>query len=165
MGNPDNYNEVCKVLLIVDLQPEFRDNDGEYDRILNFVRERKGFDLVIGTKCLNPDGGPWEKYTDWVDCKDSGKPLEFVPDIIMTKVGYGLDSYDKLDKECRYYVMGYNTDACVLKVVLDLFDRNFDFRVLADYCYSNSSREHHLRGLELLRDLVPGALMEGDGSD
>lgn len=155
--------EDCKVLLVVDLQPEFADRDGEYERILKFVREQKGFDKVIATKCINPSGGPFERYTDWVDCKDGGKALEFDSDVVIEKIGYGLDSYDGLDRDCTYYVMGYNTDACVLKVVLDLFDRNFDFRVLVDYCYSSSSKVHHLRGLELLNDLVPLALMEGDG--
>ena len=30
-----------KVLLVVDLQPEFRDNDGQYERILEFVKTTK----------------------------------------------------------------------------------------------------------------------------
>lgn len=162
MDSAKDKEDKCKVLLVVDLQPEFADTDGEYERILKFVRSNPGFDLVIGTKCLNPDGGPWDRYTDWVDCKDGGKPLEYAPDILMTKVGYGLDDYSRLDRDCEYYVMGYNTDACVLKIATDLFDRNFDFKVLIDYCYSSEGAETHKRGKEVLRDLMPKAILKGD---
>ena len=35
-----------KVLLVVDLQPEFKDKEGQYERILQFVKDAKneGYD-------------------------------------------------------------------------------------------------------------------------
>ena len=42
-----------KVLLVVDLQPEFRDNDCQYEKILEFVKTTKDYDKIIATQCFN----------------------------------------------------------------------------------------------------------------
>ena len=120
------------VLLVVDLQREFRDTDGQYERILNWVKTVKGYDKIIATKCLNSMDSPFVKYENWYDCIDSVCELEFQADKVIEKYGYGLIDYSKLSKTDTYDIVGFNTDACVLKIAMDLFDRNYDFKVLTE---------------------------------
>ena len=61
---------------------------------------------------------------------------------------------DRLDESPHYDIIGFNTDCCVLKVALDLFDRGYAFHVLTDYCYSSTGEEEHRRGVAVLRDLL-----------
>lgn len=146
------------VLLVVDLQREFRDIDGQYERILNWVKTVKGYDKIIATKCLNSMDSPFVKYENWYDCIDSVCELEFQADKVIEKYGYGLIDYSKLSKTDTYNIVGFNTDACVLKIAMDLFDRNYDFKVLTDFCYSSNGLEHHQYGVELLQRLMSKAI-------
>lgn len=146
------------VLLVVDLQPEFRDTDGRYERILDWVRTVEGYDRIIATKCLNSMNSPFVKYENWYDCIDSVCDLEFKADKVIEKYGYGIIDYSILNKIDTYDIVGFNTDACVLKIALDLFDRNYNFNILTEYCYSSNGLEHHQYGVELLCRLMGKAV-------
>ena len=146
-----------KILLVVDLQEEFRDADGQFERILDFVKRAKktgGYEKVIATKCLNREDCAFMRYEAWDDCLQGAKPLPFVPDEVLEKYSYGLPDYGLLDPNAHYDIVGFNTEACVLKIALDLFDRNFDFCLLGEYCYSSEGREHHARGLAVAEALL-----------
>lgn len=148
------------VLLVVDLQQEFKDKDGGYDELLHYVRcAGPKYDAIIGTICLNTPDNNFVRYGNWTDCMGSFLGLEYTPDLIIVKHGYGLDDYNILDKNNHYYIMGMNTDACVLKVALDLFDRGYEFTVLGDYCASNGGLGHHIRGISLMQTLFPEAIV------
>lgn len=150
-----------KVLLVVDLQPEFKDKDGQYERILQFVKEakNKGYDYVIGTQCSNSVDSPFMKYNNWSDCLDGCEPLDYEPDLKLNKQTYGLPSYGVLPMDNEYHIIGYNTDACVLKISMDMFDRNYDIKVLTDYCYSSSGSAQHSSGVKLLKHLMSDAVI------
>ena len=153
-----------RVLLVVDLQPEFKDKDGVYDEILKWVKTQikdKKYDIVIGTACINSKDSAYVKYGCWYDCIDKIEDLEYSPDILIYKKGYGLDTYDVLDKDWNIDIIGYNTDCCVLKIAFDLFDRCYNFRVLSDYCYSSNGLNDHLRGCGVLRDCLGTAYIKG----
>ncbi len=150
-----------KILLVVDLQAEFADSDGEYERILNFVRsatENKTYDRVIATKCLNRENSNFVRYSRWKKMIDGAAELEFTPDTVIEKISYGLTDYSMLPVDAHIDVVGYNTGACVLKVALDLFDRNYNFTVLSRYCYSSSGLKHHKHGLWTLKNLMENAV-------
>lgn len=149
-----------KVLLVVDLQPEFRDNDGQYERILEFVRTTKNYDRIIATKCFNLSSSPFIKYNAWHDCLGEVKELEFTPYYIIGKSTYGLVDYDILDKDWEYDIIGFNTDSCVFKIAMDMFDRKYDFKVLTQYCYSSNGLKNHLRGKDVLRANLGTAFIE-----
>lgn len=162
-----------KVLLVVDLQPEFRDKDGVYEECVNFVKAQSAkapriFDEIIATKCRNYKGSNYEIIGNWQDCMDGCEELAFQADRIIEKTGYGLDCYeeagkDVLEKDALYMLIGFNTDACVLKVALDLFDRGYTFCVATDKCGSSSNRAHRERGIDVMKSLIPNALLTTDG--
>ncbi|MGN0107921.1 MAG: isochorismatase family protein [Hominilimicola sp.] len=150
-----------KILLVVDLQTEFADSDGEYERILKFVQEaieNKAYNKVIATKCLNRENSNFVRYSNWGKMIDGAAKLEFTPDTVIEKISYGLTDYSMLPTDAHIDVVGYNTGACVLKVALDLFDRDYNFTVLSHYCYSSSGLEHHRRGLWTLKNLLENAV-------
>lgn len=151
-----------KVLLVVDLQPEFKDSDGVYEKILEFVKsqEKDGtYATIVGIICGNKDNSSFVKYTGWRKLIGGGKQIEYNPDVEINKIGYGLTNYDNLSKSYHYDIVGFNTDACVLKVALDLFDRGYDFSVLSKYCYCRRGKERHSNGLAMLRYLVGDAVI------
>lgn len=150
-----------KILLAVDIQPEFADKDGMYPKILGFVRDAVAGDeyqRVIATKCLNRENSNYVRYSGWTDMLDGAKELEFEPDEVIEKISYGLLDYSFLAKDAEIHVIGYNTGACVLKVALDLFDRDYNFKVLTKYCYSGDGKYNHERGLWTLKNLMEYAV-------
>lgn len=152
-----------KILLVVDLQPEFKDKDNKYEEILDFVRtsikDRVYYDKVIATKCLNKENSNFVRYSDWTDLISSVEDLEFTPDKVIEKIAYGLTDYSFLDKDDEIHIIGFNTGACVLKIALDLFDRDYNFKVLSKYCYSSNGLEHHNRGMWTLKHLIGNAVV------
>jgi nicotinamidase-related amidase len=50
----------------------------------------------------------------------------------------------------RAFVAGIDTDTCVLKIAMDLFDRSIEPLVLADCCASTAGLQAHLAGLAVL---------------
>lgn len=151
-----------KILFVIDLQPEFADRDGKYEKILDFVHsaiQNKDYDKVIATKCRNKENSNFVRYSNWYDMLNSAAELDFIPDITIEKIAYGLSDYSFLPKHAEIHVIGYNTGACVLKVALDLFDREYNFKVLSQYCYSCNGFEHHKHGLWTLNNLMENAII------
>lgn len=141
------------ILLAIDVQKEFSNNDGNYERIVNFINNAKEYDKIVATRYLNTLGSNFVKYLNYTKCIDGVYDLEFNPDLIIDKYGYGLKDYSIFSKENHYDLIGLNTDACVLKISFDLFDLGYDFNILTDYCYSSSGLDAHLRGIEVMKSV------------
>lgn len=152
-----------KILLAVDVQQEFNNDDKEYNKIVDYIKHAKenGYDAVYATVCGNTPDGSFVRYSNWTDCLDGVKPLDFTPDRSYFKTVYGLKESDYLDmgKDNEYTVIGYNTGACVLKVCLDLFDLEYNFRVLTDYCYSSEGPIEHYHGVAVMHALFENAVL------
>lgn len=147
--------KIMRILLAVDVQHEFQDQNGRYEKIVSYIKNASSeYDFVYATVCANKPDSPFIKNEVWFDCMNGVEPLAFSPDKIFVKYGYGFLDYNWLDPENHYDIIGFNTDCCVLKVALDLFDRGYDFSVLTEYCYSSSGEEEHRRGVAVLRDLL-----------
>lgn len=139
-----------KVLLVVDLQQEFKDTDGNYERILKFVKDAKnrGYDCVVGTVFRNTENSPFMRYNIWDGCLNGWLPLEYTPDRCLYKDTYGLTDYSILSKEDEYTIIGFDTDACVLKIALDMLDRNYNIKVDTEYCFSHGGLSQHKKVLK-----------------
>lgn len=62
---------------------------------------------------------------------------------------------------CRV-LAGVDTDACVLKVALDLFDMGWRPRILIDACASGNGADYHDRAIEIFtRQLGRKAVIGG----
>ena len=140
-------------LLVVDLQPEFATSSVDYNRVLNFVNSVSSYDFIVATRFVRGNTN-FKRYLDW-EFTSEPKNLEFHPDIILDKTGYGLsdEQYLQLSRECHYDIVGCETDACIYKISLDLFDREFKFNVLQDYIFTSSSVNENALMQVLTRNL------------
>ena len=129
-----------KVLFIVDLQKQFKDSFGEYEKCLEYISaNRSSYDKIIATLFTQKNPNPnYIRKLDWEGCSDVDESdLEFaLNDVtVITKNGYGLPDYD-FDPNDEYFVMGCDADACVMAICFNLWDKGMNFTVLSDYVYT-----------------------------
>ena len=136
-----------RILLVVDLQKAFCKDKAFADKIISLSNK---FDKVVATKFVNSDDSLYEKWLNW-KCADTELVEGFHPDYVLEKTGYGINFVPLEGKEV--YLAGLETDACVLKLALDLWDAGARPIVLTDYVAS-STEEYHKAGLFLLEHLI-----------
>ena len=143
---------MSKILLVIDMQSEFSKGcPNEYNSIIKYILDNGSqYDRIMATMFKNCDNSPYERYLDWSEMKEIAG-LEFKADNVIIKNGYGISDYSIFNKHDEITVIGMDTDACIMKVALDLFDRGLNFRVLLDYCYSSGGKEINAYAAKILR--------------
>ncbi len=150
-------------LLVVDVQLGFINEFTEHlpARIATLI-DRRDHDPVYFTRFVNVEGSPFRRILEWDECAEP-PDTELAPEIrdhapeerIYSKPGYaGLPP--KLAQHLRdnqideIAVVGIDTDMCVLKVAMDLFDMNIRPVIYTDCCASTAGLQSHLAGLAVL---------------
>ena len=54
----------------------------------------------------------------------------------------------------KVYIVGFDTDGCVLATVFDLFEDGIRPIILADYCASTGGDEYNNAGIKVLQRLI-----------
>jgi len=160
---------MARPLLVVDVQNGFINDFTHHipERIAQLI-ETKAFGPVLFTRFVNEAGSPYQRLLDW---HGSAEPpeTELVPELerfvsdgnVYVKRGLaGLpqELTDRLarDRIGEIDVVGIDTDMCVLKIALDLFDAGIEPVVLVDCCASTAGLQAHLAGLAILsRNIGP----------
>ncbi len=154
---------MTRALLVVDVQIGFVNPFTAHvpGRIRRLI-ERGGHDPVLFTRFVNVADGPYRRFLDWHACAEPPEtdlapevaPLA-APDRVFTKPGFtGIP--DELGARLRdlapesVTVVGIDTDMCVLKVAMDVFDLGLKPVVLVDCCASTAGLQAHLAGLAVL---------------
>jgi nicotinamidase-related amidase len=162
-------------LLVVDVQRGFLNPHTEHipGRVARLI-EGGGHAPVLFTRFENPPGGPYHRFLDWHECV-SGQDIDLAPALdrhasperVFSKPGYAglpdqlVELFDRHRVE-RVTIVGIDTDMCVLKVALDVFDLNIEPIVLVDCCASTAGLQAHLAGLAVLsRNIGPEQLHDG----
>jgi len=150
-------------LLVVDVQNGFINPFTRHvpTRIAQLI-EREEHGPIFFTRFVNVEGSPFRRLLGWDECAEPAE-TELVPEMIpfavenriYSKPGYaGLPDKlaERLQREGveRAGVVGIDTDMCVLKVALDLFDLNIEPLVYVDCCASTAGLQAHLAGLAVL---------------
>lgn len=162
-GKPRRREASAGPLLVVDVQRGFLNDYTSQvpGRVAALIR-RGRFAPVYFTRFENPPGGPYRKFLGWDACArppETDLAPELAPfaaaDRVFSKPGYaGLP--DALagvlrDGEVEQVTLvGIDTDMCVLKVALDLFDLAIEPIILVDCCASTAGLQAHLAGLAVL---------------
>ena len=154
---------MTRALLVVDVQNCFVDRYTAHvpGRIRRLI-ERGEHDPILFTRFVNAAGGPYRRFLDWHACAEPPEtdlapevaPLA-APDRVFSKAGYtGIP--DELGARLRdlapesVTVVGIDTDMCVLKVAMDVFDLGIMPIVLVDCCASTAGLQADLAGLAVL---------------
>ena len=139
-------------LLVVDVQPEFvKDRKGKvvYERLLDFISKAHLRFNVIAPAYINKDNPNMKRLVDWEEM-ESIVNLEFKYDSIIFHSGYSIDKWPRFESNDVVYVVGFDTDACVLSHCFDLFNKGVNFKIIADGCWSSGGRAMHDIGLDVM---------------
>jgi nicotinamidase-related amidase len=152
-------------LMVVDVQRGFVSDKTEH--VVPRIKDLLGknlFDVVVFTKFVNELGSPYRRFLHW-NALSTAREQEIVAELlpfaqnVITK-----DIYSGLTKETQeilqrnnvdiVYVLGIDTDCCVLKTAADLFEQNIRPVVLEHYSASNGGMESHSSALKVLERLI-----------
>lgn len=141
-----------KLLLVIDVQKDFINENTK--PILSKIEElvnNDQFEHIVFTKFINDVNSIWYKELNYKGCL-SEEQQKIVIDTKDHKV-FDKRIYSSLNDELKRYLLennideiylcGFDTDACVLKTALDLFENNYNVYILKDYCMSSANVELH----------------------
>ena len=150
-------------LLVVDMQNGFINDFTQHitGRIIKLIESGK-YDPILFTQFINTPGSPFRDYVGWDGCATEPDTLivseltEYVTsDRLYSKSGLAglpdpLREYFATGNFEQAVIVGVDTDMCVLKMALDVFDLGVRPIVLVDCCASTAGLQSHLAGLAVL---------------
>ncbi len=166
-------------LIVVDVQSGFINEFTHHipQRIARLIR-RDDYAPILLTRFINSSDGPYQRFLDWHSCDrepDTNIAPELEPwakpDQIFSKSGLcglpsELASYFQQHHFERVFIVGIDTDMCVLKIAMDCFDLGIEPIVLTDCCASTAGLQAHLAGLAVLsRNIGANRLRDASLSD
>ncbi|OKH44465.1 nicotinamidase [Calothrix sp. HK-06] len=166
---------MSKPLLIVDVQVGFINSFTHHipQRIAALINSGN-YSKLIFTRFINSTDGPYQRFLDWHNCDcepEINIAAELQPfveqNLVFSKPGLcgitdELASYLRENHVERVFIVGIDTDMCVLKIAMDIFDIGIEPVVLTDCCASTAGLQAHLAGLAVLsRNIGAQRLLEG----
>ena len=160
-----------KLLLVIDFQKDFiNDNTKDYISKIEKLINSKIYDEIVFTKFINNENSRWYKELSYKGCIDK-QGQDIVIDTQEYKI-FEKTTYSALNDELRthikeknieqIYLCGFDTDACVQKTALDLFENNYDVYVLKNYCMCSKGVELHNIIINNLKRLIGKDKIIGD---
>jgi nicotinamidase-related amidase len=149
-----------KVLLIIDPQNGFKNKHTEkalkkIDEIVDF------FDIKFVSIFHNPENSLYKNLLYWHNFAKhknkeyselaikADKKYKTLKTHKYGKISWGFKTYIKLNKIKTIYICGVETDACVYKTALDIFDLGVTPIIISDACGSCRSKKFHDMALML----------------
>lgn len=152
-----------RLLLVIDVQNDFinEHTKNTLTKIKELVDSNK-YDLTAFTRFINDENSIWYKKLDYKGCmtKDGQsiaidtKNNKVFDKTVYTAVNDALKNYIRENNISEIYLCGFDTDACIQKTAIDLFEQNYDVYVLKDYCMSHAGKEIHDLYIQNLSRLI-----------
>lgn len=158
------------ILIVVDMQEGFTCDEKTKqlkNRVVGLL-EKKIFDAVIATRFLNEKDSIYEKLFDWKHLEQdderaiSKEIMEYV-DYVADKYIYNCVNASFIQRLCqlnegaypeKVFVVGVDTDCCVLSIATSLYENNIRPIVLTQYVDSNGGNKSHEAGLLCMKRLI-----------
>ena len=152
-----------KLLLVIDIQKDFINKYTK--KTLNKIKElvaSKKYDDVAFTRFINNENSIWYNKLNYKGCMtkeqqeiaiDTGDYKVFDKKIY-TAINEELKEYINDNDIDEIYVCGFDTDACVQKTALDLFEQGYNDFVLKDYCMCHKGKKLHNIIINNLKRLI-----------
>ncbi len=129
------------------------------------------YPLTLATRFYNPAGSNYRRLIGWdrLDRVSEDFPLAFTPlpdTVVIDKPIYTCVTpsfLELLDRECidEVHICGIDTDICVLKCAVDLFEHERVPVVLAHACATNAGPELHRAALAILKRYIGSGQVRG----
>ncbi len=152
-----------KLLLVIDVQNDFV-NDNTKNTLIKIKElvNSNNYDLIAFTRFINDEDSIWYKKLNYKGCmtKEQQKIVidtennKIFDKKIYTAVNDELKDYIRENDISEIYLCGFDTDACVQKTAIDLFEQNYEVYVLEDYCMSHRGEELHNIIIDNLKRLI-----------
>lgn len=156
----------AKALLIVDVQKGFINERTKHIPAM-VERLQNEYDLVIATRFINLPGSLYRKLIHWGHLSPGTEEVElaFRPKegaIVLDKTVYTCvnDEFVALLKENgieEVDICGIDTDICVTKCAVDLFERGIVPVVLKDYCATHAHADVQEAAFVILKRYIGGS--------
>jgi len=154
---------MSKLLLVIDVQNDFvNENTKEYVNKIQSLVNSNNYENVAFTKFINTEDSLWCKKLNYRGCM-----TKVGQDIVIDTKNYKVFEkiiYSALNEELKEYIVdkgikeiylcGFDTDACVQKTAIDLFESGYDVYVLKDYCMTHCGFEIHNMAIDNLKRLI-----------
>ncbi len=156
------------ILIVVDVQKGFSEREDVLPKAKKIVEltNSNRFEHIIATRFINVNDSPFIKILHWDKLKD-GDSTELVEGLkcekVIIKHSYTCVSNELIDymaelnggtNPTEVYICGIDTDCCVLKTAVDLFEMGIRPIVLKDYCASNGGEVSHEAGIKVLERTI-----------
>ncbi len=148
------------LLLIIDLQKNFINEETKYClKKIKKLLDCKKYDYIAFTKFINDEDSNFYKILNWRGCITEEdrqimidtKNYKVFEKRTYTALNDELKNYIKDNNITNIYLCGIDTDACVLKTALDLFDNNYNVKVIEDCCASHTGYKMHESAIDILK--------------
>lgn len=148
------------LLLVIDVQKDFITEETKHipEKISKLINENV-YDDVVLTRYINSPTNICYVKLGFEGClSEEGKQLALdsknysvIDKPMYTSLTKELEDYIKNNDINKIYLCGIDTECCVLKTALDLFENGYDVYVLKDYCAAVAGKEAHDNAIELLK--------------
>ncbi len=151
-----------KLLLVIDVQADFINENTKpiLNEIIKLV-DSKTYNKIAFTRFINDKNSIWYRKLNYKGCmtKEGQKILLDTKDYkifdkkIYSAVNEEFEKWIRDNNINEIYLCGFDTDACIQKTALDLFEKGYNVFVLKDYCMSHCGKELHdiiINNLKLL---------------
>lgn len=158
------------ILIVIDMQKGF----ARYEQTINLASRigellnMEVFDKVVATRFLNSDNSVYESLLGWSRLKNEEDQalvasVEDRADIVVDKYIYNCVNNNFIQKLSQLndgefpkqvFIMGADTDCCVLTIATSLFECGIRPIVLTQYCCSNGGGDANEAGLQCMRRLI-----------
>ena len=131
-----------KLLLVIDAQRDFINEHtlNTLNNIESLINSKK-YDLIAFTRFINDKNSIWYNKLNYKGCMTI-EQQEIVIDTknykvfdkrVYTAVSDELKQFISKNNIDEIYLCGFDTDACIQKTALDLFEQNYEVYILKDY--------------------------------
>ena len=152
-----------KLLVVIDVQNDFINKNTK--KILEKIEElinSKQYENVVFTKFINNKDSRFYNDLQYKGClTEKGIELAIKHNelIVFEKTTYTalteqLKIYINKNEINNIYLCGFDTEACVLKTALDMFEKEYNVFILKDYCMSGAGQEMHNNAIEIIKRTI-----------
>ncbi len=153
-----------KMLLVIDVQKAFINK--YTNNIPKMIEEhiiKNEYNVIVLGKFINNLDSRFVKKLQWTRCIDENDTEIVLENYrkfpIIERTAYSVynNQLELLLKENdidTVYLCGLDTDACVLKTAVDLFENNYNVKVIEKLCASSGGIEYHNEGVNLLKRFI-----------
>ena len=160
------------ILIVVDMQKGFIGHDTALinleQRILQLMQSGR-FNAVIATRFSNRPGSMYERLIDWngmetpVEQELADGYADCIDAVIDKDATYACVDCSFVETLRRLnggvvpnevYIVGIDTDACVLMTAVGLFERGIRPIVISDCCWSTLGENAHRAGIVCMQDML-----------